>query len=84
MCLFVFHLQVCIVDLYLFLQQPVSSRPPVLRYVITHNISTTDNSINTTATNVTVTGAIPGSTYYIEVLASNTLGIGLPTQTVIG
>ena len=56
----------------------------MLRYVVTHNISTTDNSINTTAPNVTVTGAILGSTYYIEVLASNTLGIGLPTQTVIG
>ena len=52
--------------------------------MVTHNISTTDNSINTTATSVTVTGAILGSTYYIEVLASNTLGIGLPTQTVIG
>ena len=57
-----------------------------MNYTVVHNISTTDDNITTTvlAPSVNVTGAMLGSTYYIEVLASNTLGIGLPTQTVIG
>ena len=66
----------------------MSSRPPVLSYQVIHNISTTDDDITTTVlaptSTISITGATLGSTYFIRVIPSNTLGTGPATESVIG
>ena len=49
------------------IQNPLSSRPPVTHYNVTHNVSVINNQLNTSYTNITIHGALPGHVYYIQV-----------------
>ena len=56
------------------------------RYRVIHNVPDSDNIIivPTPTTTATITGAILGSTYTIQIQASNTFAYGLVTSTVLG
>ena len=76
----------CDTQLYVFvLQKPTSScpRPNAIQYRVHHNVSNSNTAINVLAptTTTTITGATLGSTYTIEVKASNMLGYG-PTAVI--
>ena len=57
-----------------------------MEYRISHDVSNSDNTIilPTPTTTLTITGATLGSTYTIEIKASNILGYGPTVMTEIG
>ena len=59
-------------------QPPPSSRPPVVYYLVLHNVTTNGIAKNesTKMTNITIHGALPGHVYYIQVTPVNVLGSG--------
>ena len=76
-------------QLYIFvLQQPTSScpRPNPIQYRVYHNVSNSDtvSVVLAPTTTTTITGATLGSTYTIEIKASNILGYGPTAMTEIG
>lgn len=66
---------------YLCIQQPYSSRPPVLHYIVTHNVTDIPNNISqliTHDTNITIHGVHLDCFYFIQVTPVNALGCGQP------
>ena len=63
------------------IQNPLSSRPPVTHYTVTHNVSDISNQLNTSYTNITIQGALPCHVYYIQVTPVNVLGPGAARTT---
>ena len=66
------------------MQQPSSSRPPVIHYIVTHNVtgSKTNSSQHiTNNANIIINGTQPGYVYCIQVEAVNTLGSSNATST---
>ena len=72
---------VCMVILLFPIQNPLSSRPPVTHYNITHNVSDISNQLYISYTNITIHGALPGHVYYIQVTPVNVLGAGAARTT---
>ena len=63
------------------IQHPLSSRPPVTHYNVTHNVSDINNQLYISYTNITIHGALPGHVYYIQVTPVNVLGPGAARAT---
>ena len=63
------------------MQNPVSSRPPVTHYDVSHNVSVISNQLNTSYTNITIHRALPCHVYHIQVTPVNVLGPGAARAT---
>jgi hypothetical protein len=67
--------------------QPASSRPPVLIYIVVHNINDNGDFVSTevlgSSPTITIGGATLGSAYSMWITPSNTLGNGTAAYTNI-